>query len=694
MNSFNFQIILIDTISSILTPFPEHICYFTEDTEKYYIWKDGILKEIFVDTTSLSWTNVSNTPTTLSGYGITDSVASNNGTVNFIARFTPDGSEIGNSQIQDDGNTIGFNASPNEDVSYYFSSTDKIVGKFFTHSYNGNDSVVSNDVELSGTISTFNRDAIGYGINNTISNLSGNGKNYGIKGTVSGADINIGASFSATGGSNSYAIELKDGTQAEGKFLKSVTSDGKANWANITTDDIQGYQSSNFSLSESKAIFVDATYGDDTTGTKYDPSKPFLTWLSARAVAVAGDWIVFNAGSYSQAMTPLSNVNVFCKPGVIFSAGFSITTSTTWRLHGYATFDATTPLVITSSGATHDIYFEYDRTTGLCNSGVECNDLTAAMLRLTYNCNYLTASRPLRFDNNAVGATYDVVVNVSQRITGYGDRTIFLPSSFTSGSIFGSIIINANIIENTSSSTVRQVLWFAPTNTNNFQMYINAKIIRATSTSFTDPGVSNVSCILFYEGGDNININANIDAGELPCIVNRSQGGTPIYGNMTVTGNIFSKREIVQQYQKQANGNGWHDITIKNGFIHSKGIGLSNAMLHRENTWNYVHTGLPGNTKLVDCIIYNENINSSATATIVKDDLLDVGKNNNFQLYNCLAFVETSGFLATSTQATKYISAHNVRTNRALGTTVLDGFSPSGVIVDTNLTIPKTNINV
>ena len=907
MNSFNFQIVQIDTISSIQIPFPEHICYFTEDTDKYYICKDNALKEIFVDTTSLTWSNITNKPTTITGYGITDAVKSNNGTVNYVAKFTPDGTTIGNSQIIDDGTNITVGSTTDVDSlvtvntqtlsNALFSSSKKTTGtnrglygeaigngasfNFGLHSYatganlnigvntralgtgtvigikaeaqgtgtkysiqlqdgteaagkflksvtadgkanwanitpsdiqgsigtvtsvgitlgtSGDDINISNSpITSSGSINlnvptasatargllsssdwtTFN-DKIGgigqasfvprffdsktiysgviqddgtnvgirfapnpiaalfvNGLNNThaiyaSSTTSGNGKtvihgsgqgdgpgeNIGVMGSaynaqgsctaVNGyADGNntstgsiIGGHFKATkslNNSKNYSVQLEDGSEGIGKFLKSFTLDGKANWANITTADIQGYQASSFSISESKVIFVDATYGNDTTGEKYNPAKPYLTWTAAIAVAVSGDWIVFNAGTYSVSMAPVNNVNVFCKPGVIFTSGFRVSSSITWRLHGYAEFNATVPLYINSSGATHDIYFEFDRTSGLVGTGLECLDLTATMLKLTFNCNYLTASRPLVFDNNATGATYDVVVNVSQKILGYGDKTIFLPSSFTAGNLYGSIVINANVIEHTSSATYRQVLWMGPSNTNNFEMHINAKLIKATSTTFNDLGDSNFSAVLVFFAGDNVNINANIDAGEIPCIINHSNGGTYAVGNMTITGNLYSKREIVQQYSKLANGNGWHDVTIKNGFIHSKGLGLSDSMFHRQNNWSYGIGGIPGNTRLVNCVIYNANTNASATATIVKDDAPDVGKNNNFQLYNCLAFVETAGFLATSVQATKYISAHNVRTNRALGSTVLDGFSPSGVIVDANLTIPKTNINV
>ena len=79
MNSFNFQIVTVANLAAITTPFPDHICYFTEDTENYYIWENSALKEIFVDASSITWNNITNKPTTITGYGITDAVKVNNG---------------------------------------------------------------------------------------------------------------------------------------------------------------------------------------------------------------------------------------------------------------------------------------------------------------------------------------------------------------------------------------------------------------------------------------------------------------------------------------------------------------------------------------------------------------------------------------------------------------------------------------
>jgi len=217
-------------------------------------------------------------------------------------------------------------------------------------------------------------------------------------------------------------------------------------------------------------------------------------------------------------------------------------------------------------------------------------------------------------------------------------------------------------------------------------------LIRSTSTSFTDSGDNNIAAMFWHGGGDNIVINANVECGEIPCVISYGQGTSQLTGNLTINGDITSKREIVQQYVKLTNGNGWMDVIIKNGFITSKGQGLSGSMFHRSG-WSYFNGGVPGNTRLINCVIYNQNLDSSATACIVRDNGPDVGKNNNFQFYNCLAFVETSGFLASSSQAAKIVSMHNVRSNRPLDTTVTDGFSPTGIIVDASLTIPKSNIN-
>lgn len=65
--------------------------------------------------------------------------------------------------------------------------------------------------------------------------------NVGVKGITSGASaVNLGGWFAASGATNNYSLRLTDGSEASGRFLKSVTANGEANWADITAADVSG----------------------------------------------------------------------------------------------------------------------------------------------------------------------------------------------------------------------------------------------------------------------------------------------------------------------------------------------------------------------------------------------------------------------------------------------------------------------
>ena len=496
------------------------------------------------------------------------------------------------------------------------------------------------------------------------------------------------------------------GTLADNRITSSSTWNAKQDSITLTTTGTSGAATligstlniPNYAgggstiINESKAIYVDATYGNDSTGVKYNLAKPFLTWAGAIAVAIAGDWIIFNAGSYNGGtMTPINNINVFCKPGVTISGGFEITSSITWKFLGSAIFTSTDPLRVVSTGQTYDIQFDFDKIEGVISFGIIIGDTTSPSCKLLVNCNSIIASQPLRLNG---GAAYDVVVNCKNRLSTYGPQAITFGNS-TTVPMSGSIVINCPIIETTSTASNRNVLNLGNPTRN---VTINSSIIRSTSTTFTDSGISNLGCLV-WATGDNCTINGNLDGGVIPCIINNTSGATPVYGNTTFIGNMYSDREIVQHYQKAQNGNGWQNIIIKNGYISSKGIGASNSMFNRANVWNSVHNGIPGSIQLIDCTVYNLNFNNSATASIMKDDVNLTGttgwviKRNNFQMYNCLAYIQgTVGFLISTIQSNKETMLHNVRSNVDKMATVTDLLTPTGLIVDVNLIIPKTKL--
>jgi len=49
LNSANFQIVKVATVTDVPSSFPNHVCYHTLDDQKYFIWRNNLLEEVFVD---------------------------------------------------------------------------------------------------------------------------------------------------------------------------------------------------------------------------------------------------------------------------------------------------------------------------------------------------------------------------------------------------------------------------------------------------------------------------------------------------------------------------------------------------------------------------------------------------------------------------------------------------------------------
>jgi hypothetical protein len=77
-------------------------------------------------------------------------------------------------------------------------------------------------------------------------NVPGNSDAIGIQGhgNATGTGTSWGGKFLAAGGSTNYAISLVDGTHTvAGRFLKNITSNGDANWADLVEADITDFGS-------------------------------------------------------------------------------------------------------------------------------------------------------------------------------------------------------------------------------------------------------------------------------------------------------------------------------------------------------------------------------------------------------------------------------------------------------------------
>jgi hypothetical protein len=155
------------------------------------------------------------------------------GSQNYLAKFTPNGTTIGNSLIQDDGTNLSVNTTI--DVLYKFKSqtsdNDYALGGYNTK------------VSGVGVVGYSN----GAGTQTGVAGIANNASatiNTGISGSAVGGAIAIGIKAIATGASSvKYAAQLSDGTEEAGKFLKSIDNFGKANWAFITAANVSGVES-------------------------------------------------------------------------------------------------------------------------------------------------------------------------------------------------------------------------------------------------------------------------------------------------------------------------------------------------------------------------------------------------------------------------------------------------------------------
>jgi hypothetical protein len=160
------------------------------------------------------------------------SFATASGTTNYVAKFTGP-SALGNSLIRDDGTYIGLLGAPKTNSGVYIDFREVQAGDIgleidslgqygaYVRTWNSSTSTPVNKIGVYGQA------------------LDSLDKNIGIKGfanAVNGggsARYAIGGAFKATNGDFTYSLQLEDGTESAGKFLKCVTADGYANWATL-----------------------------------------------------------------------------------------------------------------------------------------------------------------------------------------------------------------------------------------------------------------------------------------------------------------------------------------------------------------------------------------------------------------------------------------------------------------------------
>jgi hypothetical protein len=174
---------------------------------------------------NLTWTTIAG-GTTLAGAG----------TNNYLTKWTPNGSTLGNSMLQDNGTSMAVNTPLTSTYGFYFKYSSGQSSIFGENTYAGAGDSAGVVGTAGGIVTGTNYGGLFVATNNVALNI-------GVKGGATGVTVgtNVGGYFHAANGASNYAIQLLDSTSTViGRFLKNTSIDGKAQWANITAADISG----------------------------------------------------------------------------------------------------------------------------------------------------------------------------------------------------------------------------------------------------------------------------------------------------------------------------------------------------------------------------------------------------------------------------------------------------------------------
>jgi len=160
------------------------------------------------------------------------------GDLNYLTKWTPDGTTLGNSLIQDNGNRVSINSSIQTDTFLF------IIGK--------------TDTLTAAKIKSFYTFSGARGLECDVTQVN-SFSNTGIYSFARNSSTsNIGGQFAADdngqGGAN-YALKLQDGSQAAGKVLADVTGQGETNFVKVDSTYTTGATGS-FTSADGKTITV------------------------------------------------------------------------------------------------------------------------------------------------------------------------------------------------------------------------------------------------------------------------------------------------------------------------------------------------------------------------------------------------------------------------------------------------------
>lgn len=204
------------------------------------------------------------------------------GTHNYLSKFSSGATILVDSQLRDDGSTIGLGLPPNVNAKLFVLTSSEPYGLAGQNQNTNGIGVYGQALALGNTTGVV-------GVANGTST-----SNIGVYGQANEATTNIGLKGYAFNGTNNYSIQLLDGTEGVGKVLTSVTSDGKANWQ-ILPSFTGGTVSGNTNFTNG----ITANTVSATTYYNLPPKEVFYKSHSTEALVSLGKFVepAYNGGT-------------------------------------------------------------------------------------------------------------------------------------------------------------------------------------------------------------------------------------------------------------------------------------------------------------------------------------------------------------------------------------------------------------
>ena len=180
------------------------------------------------------------------------------GTTNRLTKWSSS-SAITSSLIQDNGTTLSIGTTP-------------VANNLFKVSSNATDTTLVSENSQASGVGISGSSSGANGIGGSFTSTSVTGVKIGVNASSTGAGgTNKGAVFGATNGATNYSIQLTDGTEGSGKFLKSVTANGESNWASISNTDVSGLGT--LATQSTIPVVIQLACSDETTALTTGTSK-------------------------------------------------------------------------------------------------------------------------------------------------------------------------------------------------------------------------------------------------------------------------------------------------------------------------------------------------------------------------------------------------------------------------------------